>query len=390
MKKSTQILLAFIFGVIFVIVILALNVWISQPTVSQYEVFKIILALAAAGVAAVLPGILNVQFGSWLKAGGALAVFAIVYFKSPARLAVQTVKSPEDIEIEKPLLNTARDAVVTSNEGTSFDFDHGYNTLRIDGTTLVVPDRKVVVANNVEFVNGGGLSGRRYSVVARTVHNGSITADGAHGGSRNDGKDGGQIFLYVKEFNNTNVTANGGNGGPGSEGDAGNDGKDGANGQDGRCGPGITHQFRGSTAGGDGENGGPGSDGKPGGKGGKGGSILLTAIRNEPELKASVSGGLGGSGGSGGSGGAAGRGGTGGAGCNGLGGSQPDRPSGKNGLPGKSGKKGADGDSGTNGTFAVELVKDFSFVSGLLSTGGLPPDLHDQLQLRKRPITPRR
>lgn len=101
MKKETSILLAFVFGVVFVVAILALAVWIREPTSFQYEVFRIILALAAAGVAAVIPGILNVRFGNWLKAGGALAVFAIVYFKSPARLAVQNQAPPDAVHATK-------------------------------------------------------------------------------------------------------------------------------------------------------------------------------------------------------------------------------------------------------------------------------------------------
>ncbi|MCP4702803.1 MAG: hypothetical protein GY862_38980, partial [Gammaproteobacteria bacterium] len=44
------------------------------------------LALFAAGVAAFIPGILKVKVGNWLRASGAMAVFATVYFYSPAML----------------------------------------------------------------------------------------------------------------------------------------------------------------------------------------------------------------------------------------------------------------------------------------------------------------
>ena len=39
-----------------------------------------------SGVAAVIPGFLTVNVSNWVKAGGAIAVFVIVYFFSPAKL----------------------------------------------------------------------------------------------------------------------------------------------------------------------------------------------------------------------------------------------------------------------------------------------------------------
>jgi hypothetical protein len=82
---------AFSFGVIFVVILLSLALFVARPTPFQYTVFRIILALACAGVAAVIPGILQLQFGQVLGAGGALAVFVLVYFYSPAAL----VSEPE-------------------------------------------------------------------------------------------------------------------------------------------------------------------------------------------------------------------------------------------------------------------------------------------------------
>jgi hypothetical protein len=84
-------ILAFIFGIIFVTALLALVIFIPNPTLPQFEVIRIILALAAGGVAAMIPGFLNLKLGVGtnlvLRAGGALAVFAIVYFYSPAHWA---------------------------------------------------------------------------------------------------------------------------------------------------------------------------------------------------------------------------------------------------------------------------------------------------------------
>jgi tetratricopeptide (TPR) repeat protein len=83
-------LLAFFFGLCFVAIVLVLAIWFPSPTPFQYMVFRIILAIAAAGVAGVIPGMirLKAQPGAMLviHAGGALAVFVIVYLLAPAAL----------------------------------------------------------------------------------------------------------------------------------------------------------------------------------------------------------------------------------------------------------------------------------------------------------------
>jgi hypothetical protein len=86
-----SVVLAFIFGVIFVTALLVFALFVPNPTIQQFEIVRIILALAAGGVAAMIPGFLKLQLGAGpnvtLRAGGAVAVFAIVYFYSPAHWA---------------------------------------------------------------------------------------------------------------------------------------------------------------------------------------------------------------------------------------------------------------------------------------------------------------
>jgi hypothetical protein len=94
--QRLQMLLAFVFGVLFLAAILVLATVFSTPTKTQYEIFRIIISLAAGGVAAVIPGLLDVQMNLGLtqqqklviRAGGALAVFVIVYFYNPAQSVV--------------------------------------------------------------------------------------------------------------------------------------------------------------------------------------------------------------------------------------------------------------------------------------------------------------
>jgi Big-like domain-containing protein len=70
--------------------------------------------LQQLGVAAEIPGILKVIIGKWLTASGALAVFVVVYFYSPAGLVVQ-----EDAEkMNKALGGFKKD---TSENGRKID-----------------------------------------------------------------------------------------------------------------------------------------------------------------------------------------------------------------------------------------------------------------------------
>ena len=86
MRKAEEKKLAYAFGVVFVVVLLAMALFVPNPTEFQYTVFRIVLALAAAGVAAMIPGFLEVTVSTWLRAGGAMAIFAVVYFYAPAAL----------------------------------------------------------------------------------------------------------------------------------------------------------------------------------------------------------------------------------------------------------------------------------------------------------------
>jgi hypothetical protein len=51
------------------------------------------MALSAAGVGAVIPGFIEVKLKAFLQAGGAIAVFVVVYFFSPARLVTESDSS---------------------------------------------------------------------------------------------------------------------------------------------------------------------------------------------------------------------------------------------------------------------------------------------------------
>lgn len=399
MNKQTERFVAFGFGVVFVIVLLVLAIAFPTPTPFQYTVFRIVLALAAGGVAGMIPGFLTVSLSTWLRAGGALAVFVVVYFYSPAALTGVTVKTEQEQEIEKPIVAAPNESkplrewgvallhaagvdqdetvpllvVSSADQLTPAILQRRYKAVKIDGVRARVPSRAVIVANEVEGERNGALVGTDFSVLARRLANVTVDASAA----REPGADAGIVRLYVKLIENVKVLANGSNGTAGSNGTPGSNGGDGANGRDGDC-AGFGG-YRGADAGRPGGDAGDGGDGQPGGDGKSGGIVSISTIVNPISSTIDVTGGQGGSGGQGGGAGTPGRGGTGGRGCTGLGGSQPNQADGAAGKPGKPGRPGAPGQVGRNGEYRLQIIKSFDPIVALLKDHA-NASLHEPLQ----------
>jgi tetratricopeptide (TPR) repeat protein len=101
-RPSTETLLAFGFGVIFCGV-LAYAGLRGQPITDpgQFFFLRVLAAISAAGVAAVIPGMLNVEIGREkllaIKAAGALGVFVIVFLVNPPELVGKAGESKRAI-----------------------------------------------------------------------------------------------------------------------------------------------------------------------------------------------------------------------------------------------------------------------------------------------------
>lgn len=104
---TAQLIVAFVFGLTFVIVLLILSTKFPLPTPFQYNVFRTVLSLAGAGVAAMIPGFINIELhstvGLLIRAGGALAVFVIIFFFNPAQLALMQISESKPPPIPEKL-----------------------------------------------------------------------------------------------------------------------------------------------------------------------------------------------------------------------------------------------------------------------------------------------
>lgn len=102
-RHDYQKIAVFVFGIIFLTAILVLVVLIPTPSTAQFFTFRLTMALAAAGIGALLPGFLNLEMPlpvrGAIRAGGALALFASVWFVNPANLGIEVKPPNEDAAI---------------------------------------------------------------------------------------------------------------------------------------------------------------------------------------------------------------------------------------------------------------------------------------------------
>jgi len=92
--RQLELVLAFVFGCVALAAVLWLAFRAETLSEQQFEILRIVLALAGGGVGAVIPGFLDLSVKAStklaLRAGGALAVFVVLYFWSPAHWAPST------------------------------------------------------------------------------------------------------------------------------------------------------------------------------------------------------------------------------------------------------------------------------------------------------------
>jgi hypothetical protein len=78
-----------IVGIVLIGIILLLVIFFPCPTSSQFFVFRIVLSIAVAGFASIIPGFLRIKYNGIITAGGALAVFVLVYIFNPGTIITE-------------------------------------------------------------------------------------------------------------------------------------------------------------------------------------------------------------------------------------------------------------------------------------------------------------
>ena len=70
----------FVFGTVFFIVLLAIAWLDKSPSKSSWYIYNWVLAMAAGGIAALLPGAINVNLNPGIRASGAIAVAVLAFY----------------------------------------------------------------------------------------------------------------------------------------------------------------------------------------------------------------------------------------------------------------------------------------------------------------------
>lgn len=89
--KNWQKLTSLGLGLVFILVLLSIAFLVPNPTVTQWFVFRVVLALAAAGIGAIIPGLIVVNVSNVVRAGGAIALFVLVYWFNPPKLVLSNM-----------------------------------------------------------------------------------------------------------------------------------------------------------------------------------------------------------------------------------------------------------------------------------------------------------
>jgi small GTP-binding protein len=93
-SKTWEKIVAFVFGISFVTVMLYIAIFFPNPTDFQIFIFRVVLALSASGIGAVIPGFINLEITKdklmLVRAGGAIALFLLIYLINPPVLVSTT------------------------------------------------------------------------------------------------------------------------------------------------------------------------------------------------------------------------------------------------------------------------------------------------------------
>ena len=84
MKNKLQSIFLPAFGVVFLVGIIVLSLLNPFPSMFQSATLWVALCLAASACAALIPGFVEFRLRGLVRAGGAIAIFCIMYFEVPA------------------------------------------------------------------------------------------------------------------------------------------------------------------------------------------------------------------------------------------------------------------------------------------------------------------
>lgn len=181
-RLTPQIVLCVVLGVAFIAVLLVIAVVIPEPKPFQARVFRVVLGLAAAGVGAVIPGMLHVSPGTSgaLRATGASGFFLLVYFVNPTGLVadplshaeVEAIEIAEALDRLQEAATTAAPAAGTDDRSPQITEEIQQKVQRLEELQATAPLRdRIKLAARTELAEAHTVLAERASDPARAqVH----------------------------------------------------------------------------------------------------------------------------------------------------------------------------------------------------------------------------
>jgi hypothetical protein len=125
----------FVFGTVFFVVLLAIA-WLDRyPSNSSWYIYIWVLAMAAAGIAALLPGAINVNLSPAIRASGALAIAVLVFYFGKDRAVEVTIVQNLKSHLDAPQgggIDPSSDIYVVINSKLATYSKGGNATERLD------------------------------------------------------------------------------------------------------------------------------------------------------------------------------------------------------------------------------------------------------------------
>jgi hypothetical protein len=164
----------FVFGTVFFIVLLAIAWLDPHPSKSSWYIYIWVLAMAAGGVAALLPGAININLNPAIRASGALAIAVLVFYFGKDRAAEDTIVQHLTSHLDGPLgaaIDPSADVYVVINSKLAAYSRGGYATEHLNfgandwkGAKKVSVDRG---SGGIQISYGALAQGDRIAVISK-------------------------------------------------------------------------------------------------------------------------------------------------------------------------------------------------------------------------------
>jgi hypothetical protein len=162
----------FVFGTFFFIVLLVIARFDQHPSNSSWYIYIWVLAMAAGGVAALVPGALNVNLNPGIRAGGAIALAVLVFYFGKDRPTNDTIVQGLKSHLDTPqgsVIDPSSDVYVVINSKLAAydgsaprDLDFGLNDWKGAKKVTVVRG-----PGGVQIVYGALAQGDKINVISK-------------------------------------------------------------------------------------------------------------------------------------------------------------------------------------------------------------------------------